>query len=272
MMNLSSFTKSAFIIWLVGLNFSSVSSQSQSNSYKAVDFLNSSSGIIESTNYNLSGSLDFYGGISSSASYVECTGDFAVMGGCSSSNIPPSPVTPVVVPVVGGIGAGGNFGQPACEGSACLNQETEPPVLTPPELENPPVIVPPTVPPVVEELPNDTLTEVNQGPNNDQIISKPDKTLVVDPKFIIESDISLPVLSKLERALPREFGLVNFTLRSAPPELCDLNFCLLGYENFASLNRYSKTATNEDVLVVLMLLFYSIYLINALYKIKKNPR
>lgn len=113
---------------IVAISFGAeVMAESTSASYKAVDFINPEASLSTSTTYQLSDSIDYYGGINTSPSYQECTGDFAVLGGCKTPPLPPPPPAPPTPPPGGG-------------GSGCTTCTPNPPYV-------PPVVTPP-VPPV----------------------------------------------------------------------------------------------------------------------------
>jgi hypothetical protein len=83
--------------------------QSISPSYQAVDFINPEASTSSSAGYILNDSIDYYGGVNGSTNYVECTGDFAVLGSCGDVVAPPPPPPPPPPPSGGG-GSGGSGG------------------------------------------------------------------------------------------------------------------------------------------------------------------
>lgn len=114
-----------------------VFAESSSASYKAVDFVNPEASLSTSGSYKLNDSVDYYGGIHSSAGYTECTGDFAVLSNCGQVVV--TPPTPPAPPSGGGGGGGCTSG---CSGAGDVETFGKPPSSNPPVDESPTPIIP----------------------------------------------------------------------------------------------------------------------------------
>ena len=91
--------------------------------YQVVDFLNSEARQSGSLNYQLNGSVDYYGGVSTSKNYQACTGDFAVLQGC----LPEANAAGGGGGGGGGTGAGSNYPEHTdCTGVDCVTNNPSP--------------------------------------------------------------------------------------------------------------------------------------------------
>ncbi|MCC7432476.1 hypothetical protein IT412_03030 [Candidatus Peregrinibacteria bacterium] len=182
-----------------------VLAQSSSASYKAVDFVNPEASLSSSNSYQLNDSVDYYGGIHSSAGYTECTGDFAVLSNCGQLVVtPPTQPTPPNPP--GGGGGGGCTS--GCSGAGDVETFGKPPS------SNPPVGEPPT--PVIPKKPFVL-------PNIKEPIPQPVEPIVVKPVEVKEviKDISSKDVAALIKNVESE--VVNII---APKLNCEDLVCL----------------------------------------------
>lgn len=147
------------------------SAQSSSASYKAVDFLNSEATLTTSSaSYKLSDSVDYYGGITKTATsqIQQCTGDYAVLSACRQTAGTPPPPPPVPVPTptpeIGGSG-GDHPSHTDCNSVDCINN----PPATPP-VEQPPVKPPFKIPNITEPVPGPVVPAV---PVVKPVVNKP---------------------------------------------------------------------------------------------------
>ena len=191
-------------IFVASLTFAQA--QSSSASYQAVDFLNAESSLSTSTSYALNDSIDYYGGVSGSSTYKECTGDFAVLGACGGAVTPPPPPPPppppTPTPTGGGtIGAGGPY--PTHQDCNTIECQVNAPVVQPKPVVKKPFKLPAIKEPVTEVL----------APSAPEVVPSEETN---EPRNMVEA---------LEKAKTAATGIGAKVIKSVVPVLCEDNTC-----------------------------------------------
>jgi len=247
--------KIGLILGLV-LQVQGVNALGTSASYGVVDFLNTESTLTTSPTYKLNDSVDYYGGVSTSANYQECTGDFAVLQACKSAisgGQGPAPI-PVLPPSVGvgGIGVGGPYGQgpsPVVPTPTPLPAPTPKPTPVPDSVPMPGPIVQPVETCTSELCEKESVAQPIRPAAVYQPVDLVFTSYIPRDAFIVQGSmcgiLDVPVLAAKLRYQP------NLYLVAA---VCELNLCVNGFIHqdqmlFAQHQQYSWS----DLMLVLLL-------------------
>lgn len=179
-------------IFVISLNLAGA--QSSSPSYQAVDFLNPEASLSSSGSYMLDDSVDYYGGIHTSANYTECTGDFAVLSGCTPPVVPPPPPPP---PPPGG---GGSGPTDICEYGGCD--------------------IPPVEEPPAEEIPEKKPFKLPDIKEPVAVVVEPDKVPEAEPPVEVPVPEVLQTEPVVETVRKATYIMGSELLRKVAPEYC----------------------------------------------------